>query len=103
MCLSNVLWPQPEPPRMTNTSPRLTVKFTLCMRTLPSYPAVKSWTTMMGSAGIDLTLNVEQIVDERKDAVDDDQQDNARDDCPRCGNAGGAGAILRLQPAKAAD
>src|SRR5450755_3932365 len=47
--------------------------------------------------------DVEQIVDERVNAVDDDQQNDPRDDRARCGNADGAGAGLRLQAAQAAD
>src|SRR6202163_2034769 len=59
---------------------------------------------MIGSAGMGFgASDIEQIVDERVYAVDDDQQNDRRDDRARCGNADGAGAGLRLQAAQAAD
>ena len=36
MCFSSVLFPQPEPPRMTKTSPRFTVNDTFLRIGLPS-------------------------------------------------------------------
>ena len=58
----------------------------------------------MGSAGHARRLRCR--ADSRRtaiDAVDDDEQDDARHDRARCGNADGAGARLRLQSAQAAD
>src|SRR6476469_3884542 len=104
MCLSSVLLPLPDPPRMMKTSPGWTLKLMSCISTLPSYPAVRCSTVMIGSAGMrGSRSNVEQIVDERVAAVDDNQQDDAGDHGSRCGYADGAGAGLRLQAAQAAD
>ena len=41
MCFSSVLLPQPEPPRITNTSPRRTSKVTFSSNMKSPYPAVR--------------------------------------------------------------
>ena len=50
MFLSRLDLPQPEPPRMTNTSPRLTEKLRFCSTILLPYPTVRSFTSIMFSA-----------------------------------------------------
>src|SRR5437588_8665300 len=46
---------------------------------------------------------IQEEIDDGEDAVNDDEQDDARNDRPRCGIADGRGAGRRLQATQAAD
>src|SRR5438094_5209362 len=130
MCFRSVLLPQPEPPRITKTSPRRTSKLTFSSRMKSPYPAVRPSTRMIGgsaesftsAAGSSQGANyspsggseaaklrawgssyIQEEIDDGEDAVNNNEQDDARNDRPRCGIAHSGSAGRRLQAAQAAD
>src|SRR5688572_16344927 len=112
MFFMSVLLPDPEPPRIPNTSPLNTSKLMLVRIGFPSYPVSRSRTRMMGSPLMGVAgatslrstrSDVEEVVGKREEAVDDDEQDDARNDGAGRRLADGRSAGLRLQPAQAAD
>src|SRR5215472_8543701 len=101
MWLSRVLLPHPLPPMITKISPRSIVKERSCWMTKLPYAIVRSATAIRGSGVVG--LEVEDIQDHGKNAVDDDDEDDRRDHRGRRREPNRGGAPARLHASEAAD
>src|SRR6185295_985145 len=84
MLRSNVLLPQPLPPMMINTSPRLTVKLRSRIKTTEPYPRERLRTVIFASAAISFGLSLfishsDYVKDHGQGAASRDDKNDARD------------------------
>src|SRR5271170_6950418 len=101
MCRSSVLLPHPLPPMMMKMSPLFMTKFrflwiTKIPKTISRFSMTIAGDVPSGRDILDAPLYAENIGDDRKDAVRDDNRDDGGHDRRRCcvADRGGAAAAL---------